>query len=107
MLHCYCLKTKNKGYRKGTGSCLCVDTEGEESEPGSLEGTASPRWKWGQVWPFGEVGLRHTFSWKCEFLCLDELFSGGPRCYRGVLVGLDLMGVHNGAILVSLPSSEE
>lgn len=28
-------KTKNKGYRKGTGFCFWVDTEGKELEPGA------------------------------------------------------------------------
>lgn len=26
-------KTKRKGYKKGSGSCCCVNTEGEESDP--------------------------------------------------------------------------
>lgn len=29
-------KTKKKGYKKGTGSCCCVNTEGEESDPRAL-----------------------------------------------------------------------
>lgn len=88
-------KTKNKGYRKGTGSCLCVDTEGEESEPGiwrALPVLGGNGVRSGHL----KCGIEAHVSLEFEFLCPDELFSSGPWCCHGVLVGLDLVGVHNG-----------